>query len=365
MKVAVLGAGSGGQAMAGDLTLAGHEVHLAAMPEHPGAIPIIQVCGGIYADGTTSGAHAPGFARIALVTTDIAAAVKGAEVVMVVVPAFAQETYMRALLPCAESGQIIVFNPGKFATLAFAKMLREAGRDDLIIGETASLLYAAKPRKTDHIFIKAVKSELMFATLPAGGTGKTLNRLNQLFPQLIPADNVLSTSVDDTSLVLHTVSTLMNTSRIELMGPYRNAHYDVTPSVGRVMDVLDHERIAVSRAFGNFSIPFTLVLEFRYNAKGTTIYEALQQVSAYKIQMSPENLQHRYITEEVPYGLVPVTALARVAGIPTPGMEAIVQLASMANGVDYRATGRSLETLGLVDMNADEIVDYVTTGKTG
>jgi opine dehydrogenase len=361
MKVAVLGAGNGGQAMAADLTLAGHEVRLAAVPEHATAIKIINTCGGIYVDGTTSGKQEPGFARISMVTTDVAAAVKGVEVIMVVIPAFGQEAYMRLLVKHAEPGQIVVFNPGKFGSLAFVRMLKEAGRsNDLIVGETASLLYATKTRQFDHILIKAVKSELMFATMPASRTDAALKKLNQLFPQFEAADNVLATSVDDTALVLHTVSTLLNTSRIEQMGPYRNASYDVTPSVGRVIEMLDRERIAVSHSFGNFTIPFLLVLEFRYGAKGANVYEALKQVKAYQIQMSPDSLQHRYITEEIPYGMVPVTGLARVAGIPTPGMDSMIQLASMANGVDYRATGRTLERLGLAGMNVADLLAYVS-----
>jgi opine dehydrogenase len=366
MKIAVLGAGSGGQAMAADLTLAGHEVSLAAIPEHSNAISIIQTCGGIYVDGTTSGAHKTGFAKIALVTTNIEAAIKDAEVIMVVIPAFGQEAYMTEIIKYGKRGQIVVFNPGKFASLVFTRMLKEAGREgELIVGEAASLIYAAKPRKFDQIFIKAVKSELMFSALPASNTLKALEKLNKLFPQFIPGDNVFATSIDDTSLALHTVSTILNTSRIELMGPYRNAFYDVTPSVGRVIDAIDQERIAVSRAFGNFSIPFILILRFRYNAVGKNSYEALKQVPAYQYQISPDNLLHRYISEEVPYGLVPLTEIASIAGIPTPCMNSIIQIASVENGENYRETGRTLEKLGLKGMNVSEILQLIAPGFEG
>lgn len=364
MIVTILGAGHGGQAMAADLTLAGHEVRLAALPEHPGGLPILSVYGGIYVDGVTSGTHHTGFAKVSMMTTDLAAAVKGAQVIMVVIPAFGQEDYMRALIKVAEPGQMVVFNPGKFGTLTFARMLREAGREgELLIGETASLIYAAKTRQLDHVYIKAIKSELFFAALPATNTERMLAVLNQLFPQFIPADNVLATSVDDTSLILHTVSTIMNTSRIEQMGPYRNAHYDVTPAVGRVMESLDRERIAVSRAFGNFAIPFLLTLRFRYDAVGETLCDALAAVPAYRVQMAPENMKHRYITEEVPFGMVPVSELGRLLGIPTPGFDAVIHLASLANGTDYRATGRHLESLGLAGMSPDELLSFVAPGE--
>ena len=363
MKVAILGAGHGGQAMAADLTLGGHEVRFAAVPAHAANLNILKAFGGIYLEGVTSSGKPPGFAKIALMTTDVAEAVKGAKVVMVVIPAFGQECYMQELIRCAEPGQIIVFNPGKFASLLFARMLREAGRDDLTIGETGILIYAAKMKGLGHVRIKAVKSDVYFAAFPSVKTAPTLLTLMDLFYQLVPAYNVVQTSVDDVAITLHPITTLMNASRIEQMGPYRNAHYDITPSVGRVIEAVDAERIAVSKMFRYETLSFLEMYDMMYKVKGKSAYEVVMNVEAYNIQMSPENLQHRYITEELPYVLVPLSALARAAGIKTPGIDCIVQLGSMANGVDYWKTGRTLEKLGLNGLSIPDLIRYVTYGK--
>jgi opine dehydrogenase len=361
MKVAILGAGHGGLAMSGDLTLGGHEIHLAAVPEHSTNLQLISSFGGVYVEGMTSSGAPPGFARIAMITTDVPAAIKGVEVIMIVVPAFAQDAYMRIIAEHGEKGQIVVFNPGKFGSLAFAQILKEAGRsDDFLIGETSSLMYAAKTRGLGHVNIKAVKSELPYASLPSRRTAELLWTLTDLFPRLAPAYNVLQTSVDAPGLIIHPISTLMNMSRIEQIGPYRNSHYDITPSVARIMETVDNERMAIARTLCYESYSFIETMQIMYKIKGESVYDTMYNISAHEVQMAPENLKHRYVTEDIPYGLVTVSSLGHMLGIPTPGMEAVIGIASMANAEDYKTTGRTMEKMGLSHLSLKELIDYVT-----
>ena len=363
MKVAILGAGHGGIAMAGDLTLAGHDVRLAAVPEHATNLRLLQAFGGIMVEGVTSTGAPAGFAKPSMITTDLAAALQDVQVIMVVVPAFAQEPYMRAIAEYGEPGQIVVFNPGKFGTLAFAKMLRESGRqDDFIIGETSSFIFAAKTKGLGHVNIKAVKDELPFAALPAEKTAEALWTLTDLYPQLSPSMGVLQTSIDAPGLIIHPISTLMNMSRIEQIGPYRNSHYDITPSVGRVMDGVDKERMDVAGILCRETFSFMNTMEVMYKVKGESAYDVMYQVAAHKVQMSPDSLKHRYVTEDIPYGLVTIATIARRIGIPTPRLDAIINIACMANSEDYWTTGRTAEKLGLGGMNARQMVRYAITG---
>ena len=363
MKVAILGAGHGGIAMAGDLTLAGHEVRLAATPEHSSNLQLLMAFGGIMVEGITSSGAPPGFAKPALMTTDISAALRGAEVVMVVVPAFAQEPYMKAIIEQGEAGQIVVFNPGKFGTLAFAKMLREAGRtDDFLIGETSSFIFAAKTKGLGHVNIKAMKEELPFAAFPAIRTAEALWALTDLYPALSPSIGVLQTSIDAPGLIIHPISTLMNMSRIEQMGPYRNSHYDITPSVGRIMEGVDAERMEIARILCREAYSFMDTMQVLYKVKGESAYDMMYQVSAHNVQMSPDSLGHRYVTEDIPFGLVTIATIARRLDIPTPRIDAIINIACMANGENYWNLGRTAEKLGLGVMTPRQMVKYAITG---
>lgn len=364
MKVAILGAGHGGIAMAGDLTLAGHEVRLAATEDHASNLKLLMTFGGIMVEGTTSSGAPPGFARPAMMTTDCVAALKGAEVVMVVVPAFGQEPYMRLLIEHGEKGQIVVFNPGKFGTLAFAGMLKKKGRwGDFLIGETTSFIFAAKTKGLGHVNIKAVKEELPFAALPADRTAEALWTLTDLYPQLSPSMGVLQTSIDAPGLIIHPISTLMNMSRIEQIGPYRNSHYDITPSVARIMEGVDHERMEVARLLCRETFSFMDTMKVLYKVKGESAYDVMYQVSAHNVQMAPDSMQHRYVSEDIPYGLVTIASIGRCIGVPVARIEAIVNIACMANGVDYWTTGRNAEKLGMGGMSAREMVRYAITGE--
>ncbi len=105
MKVAILGAGHGGVAMAGDLTLAGHEIRLAAVPEHSGNLKLLQAFGGIMVEGVTSSGAPVGFARPAMMTTDVAAAIRGCE-------ARGARMIDRAPRPGAHGARVAFVDPG-------------------------------------------------------------------------------------------------------------------------------------------------------------------------------------------------------------------------------------------------------------
>ncbi|HTX89404.1 MAG TPA: NAD/NADP octopine/nopaline dehydrogenase family protein [Bacteroidales bacterium] len=360
MKVAVLGAGHGGQAIAGDLTLAGHEVRLASTPDHATNIDLLKAFGGIVVEGITSSGVKPGFAKIALITTDVAEAIRDARVIFVVIPAFGQETFMKIMVQHATPGQIIVFQPGYHASLVFARMLREAGREgELIFGDTLSLIFAAKTKGLGHVNIKAMKSELPFAALPSIQTAQALWVLSEVYPQLSPACSVLQT-LDSVGAILHPVTTLLNMSKIEQNGPYRTSHYDMSPSVGRVMEAVDREKMKITKELGMENFSYQETVYTIYKVKAPTIYEQEMQVAAHNVQMTPGDLKHRYVTESVPYGLVPLAEFGKLLGIKTPNIDAIINLACMANGENYWEMGRNLSTLGIDHMSLQEIAEYIT-----
>jgi len=65
-------------------------------------------------------------------------------------------------------------------------------------------------------------------------------------------------------------------------------------------------------------------------------------------------LDNRYLTEDVGYTMVLFTELARAVGVPTPTMDAVIQIASALLGRDFRREApRTLASLGLSDLDAD------------
>jgi opine dehydrogenase len=280
-----------------------------------------------------------------------------------VVPAFAQDTYMDLIVEHGEKGQIVVFNPGKFGTLALAQRLRRAGRiNDFLIGETSTFIFAARTRGLGHVDIKGVKKELPFSALPSVRTAEIVMTLMDMYPQVSPALSVLQTSIDAPGIILHPISTILNMSRIEQIGPYRSSHYDITPSVARVMEAVDEERMSIARRICYESFSFKDNMSVLYRVKGESAYDVMYQISAHNVLMAPDGMQVRYITEDVPFGMVTVASIGKLLGMATPRLDALINIACMANGADYWQTGRTAEKLGLAGMSVEELIDYAMNG---
>jgi opine dehydrogenase len=355
MRISVLSAGNAGQAFAGGLTLSGHDVHLAAVPEHDEQIRVIQTFGGVFVEGSTAAGKEGGFAPIARVDTDVAAAVAHAEVIFLVAPAFGQEVYFQQIVAHAPNDQIVVIQPGKFGALRLAQLMREAGRDpnSLLITETDTFLYAAKIHGLDRIWLRGIKSQLPLAALPHTRTEEALETLRTIHPQYVAAPSVLSTSMSDAAYAIHPVTTLLDLSRIEAAGPYRTKAYSITPGVARMVEAVDAERVQVAQALGVETEPVFDQIKAMYGFPGDSLYEVLSNTTVHVDQMTPRSAQHRYVTEEIPYGLVPISEIAAHLGLATPNIDAVIALASTINGEDYRTTGRHLSTLGLGEMTME------------
>ena len=349
MKIAVLGSGNSGQALAGTLTLSGHEVHLAAVPEHATQIRILQSLGGVWVEADDSLGVMSGFAKIARIDTEVGEAVSESELIILALPAYAQDAYFETLAEYAQPNAVVLIQPGKFGALRFAQTLRKHQRDpsELLIAETSTSPYAAKISGLGCIWIRGVKKETLMASWPAQRFDELRERTHPVFPSYVRAKNVLMTSISDGASVLHPVTTLMNLSRLETMGPYRTHGYDLTPQVGRMVEAVDQERCRVAAAF---DVPFTILqdqLKNFYGLEGETVYEVVSHSHVHRDQITPRNADHRYITEDVPYGLVPILRLARMSGFEVPATQAIVTMASIVNETDYEGDRYSSEALGL------------------
>jgi opine dehydrogenase len=161
---------------------------------------------------------------------------------------------------------------------------------------------------------------------------------------------------------------IMNAGWIEhSQGDFLFYREGYTDAVGRVTAVVDAERMGVAQALGVPAMPF---IEVFYQAGLTTkaardsgdIARACRESEPNKTIKSPSSLDHRYVHEDVGYGLVPMAALGRLAGVATPTIDALIQLAGLAVGVDYRRDGLTLERLGLAGKSPSELLKFVEQG---
>ncbi len=354
MKIAVVGAGHGGLTAAAEQTLAGHEVRLLESPDFAEAFAPVRESREI----TLVGAGRVGTAHLAMATHDPAEAVPGAEVVLVIAPSVAQEPFARLIGPYLEDGQYVFLLPGGFGSLVFSRILKQLGiKKDLVFGESATLPYGARRSGPSEVAVYIHTICNPFAALPASATSRAAALLRQLYPEISEVGNVLDVALDNTNPCVHPVPTLLSASRIEHSGGnfwlYREA---MTPSTWKVMRAVDAERVTIRTAFGlrppHYELPEEVGKVFggQFGPRGL---EAGLQMKG------PKALNERYLTEDVPMGLVLYSSLGRVAGVPTPKIDAVVELVSSLLGVDMWATGRTLASLGLEGVSAEQLLQML------
>mgnify|MGYP001078654776 CR=1 FL=1 len=186
------------------------------------------------------------------------------------------------------------------------------------------------------------------ATLPAHWIPGLLKVLKPAFPQFSAGNNVLCTSLENIGAVFHPALTIMNAGWIEAThGDFDYYLQGITPAVAKVLQGVDAERLRVASALGIRTMSAREWLYVSYDSPGRDLCEAIRNTESYRGIRAPQGIAHRYISEDVPFGLVPLAWLGDLAGVSTPISDAMIDLASLANRADYRRKGLSLKRLGL------------------
>ena len=362
-RVSVLGAGNGGCAIAADLTRRGITCTLFDLPRFDPILAPIREAGVLRLTGDL-GDHT---VAAPMITTDVREAVEGADILVIAVPAFAQDAFARACAPFMDPAQIAVLTPGSTGgALAFAQELRRGGAaEGVVVAETLSLPYACRKVEPNHVLIGGVKRNLPVAAFPARHTDRVLVALEPVFPgMLVAATHVLETSLNNPNAMAHPLPALLNAGWIETTGGDFRFYTDgVSPSVARAMDALDRDRLALMTALGLPAVPATEWDRRLYGLVGATTYELNRDSWVHRDVRAPDSLRSRYLTEDVPYGLVPMASIARQLGVETPIMDLVIDLASLLLDEDFRLAGRTAASLGLEGLGARQMVEFVETGR--
>jgi opine dehydrogenase len=357
--VAVIGAGNVGCALAADLALRGVEVRL--FNRSPARLAAIRDAGGITVTGEIEGFAAP-----AMVTGSLAEAVDGAEVVAVTVPTASLPAYAAALAQATTNEQLIWLNPGHSGgALYLAAELARAGWGERTICQltTASHISRLTGPATVGVFLRGRAS---VAALPASHLQACHQRLDALLPGLFGrAQSVLEADLANLNAILHPPGMVCNAGWIEATaGKFGFYAEGSGPAVAQVMDAIDHERLALARRLGVRAVPFTelfhqLGFTTGERAHAGGVHHAIQHSDLIQPIQSPPQLDHRYLHEDVGWGLVPWMHLAATAGSPAPTISALTHLAGVINGIDYPRDGLTLERMGLAGKTPSEIRAHV------
>jgi opine dehydrogenase len=361
--VAIIGAGLGGIALVANLGLQGYRLRLHDIDE--ARIARVRERGGLDVEGLVKG-----FAPLELVTPRLASAVDGADLVIVVTGSHFHADVARGLAAVLRDGQtILLVQGGTGGALVVRQELGAAGcRAAVDVAEMDNYPYSLSWPEPTRVRMTIVKRFLQVATLPAPRIEVVAPRLRRAFPQIVAAPSILTTGLTNMNATLHVANMVGNIGRLESTGNgYRFYAEGYTPSLVTLLEALDAERLAVARAFGVQVPGIHRWLLDTYALGGDSLRETFHRLTheptgPYQWTPTPPSLQHKYVVEDVPCGLVAMSGLGQAAGVATPVIDGLIALTSAMLRRDFRAEGRNLERLGLAGKGVAQIRALVESG---
>lgn len=355
-SVTLIGAGNCGCAFAADLASRGKSVMLYAHPDHRGALPMIEDNGGwLKSSGDVNGTF------LIKTTNDIGLALQHSPFVVVTVPSFAQDTILQALRPFDLQNHVLIINVGNFFFLS----ARQATNAKVVL-ETDISPYATR-LKDGGVLIKGTKNNLAIWAAPNTTSQPDVQaqlalrqQVESIFtPHLNWCESLLQVGLNNINPVVHCPAVLMNAGWIEATrGDFFFYGQGMSPSVSRVTEKVDEERLAIARAYGFELVSITDYMNRNYrHGKEYSDYHDFASGSVVHNQTkgAPQNMNHRYVREDIGHCMVPWYELGLKCGLQSPTMKAIIDLASVVSGFDYFTHMRSLRTAGLGDASKEQI----------
>ena len=359
MDIAIIGGGHGAHAAAADLAERGHGVRWWRR-DAEAFRPLVETRAIALRDH--SGER---MVTIELASTDPAAVLDGAALVLVPLPASAQESVARLLAPHLRAGQVVFMPPGSFGSYVMAKTVRAAGnRAELSFAEAGTLPWLTRKAGAAQVAITARATRLPAGVFPSDLGEYAFALIERAFPALERRQDALDAALLNAGPVIHPPLILMNAGAIEHF-PHWDIHNEGTqPAVRRVTDALDAERIAVRVALGYRAPHFPLADHYRAGGEewmyGNLAHERLVDSGDWRETI--DLCRHRYMREDCACGLALLVSIADWAAVPCPVARGLLALASAVVGEDLRVRGRTLESMDLAGLNRAEFAALLAHG---
>ncbi len=356
----IIGGGNGGQTFAGHMAMLGKCVRLYTKSQ--AKVDAINETKDIVLKHGIEGVGHIDFA-----TTDLAKAMEDATHIIISLPSNWHESTTIKLIPYLHDGQNILILPeASCGAISFRKLLVEEGcTAKLVVGAGCSLPYATRAIKPGVCYICGIKEEVKIAALPASDNPKLENAFCKSFPWFKMAKNVIETSIDNINAMVHPVPVLLNTGRLEAVPKqtYELYREGYTPSICDLLEVVDKERIAVAEAYGihQRTLKQELIDMYQCGDETMSLIEVVHNNERYGGIKMPSALRERYVMEDIPFSLVAISALGKVAGVNTPAIDAVCTIAKAILGNDLEE-GRTVKNLGINGTTKEEFLNYINNG---
>lgn len=297
------------------------------------------------------------------IADDAATLVGQCDVVVVALPAYGHKAVLDALAPHLRAGQpVIISSHASFGALYLRELLRARGISAPITAWGTTVV-TGRRQAGAAVLINTVRQRVDMCTVPEGETEAALKLCQTLFGDRFQLrDGLLAITLSNLNPQNHLGIALGNITRME-RGETWSQGQNVTPTVGRLLEALDLERLAIAEALGLKVKTIFEHFHLSFHVPIASISEMNQQMHAEgRGGTGPATADSRYVTEDVPYGLQPIAMLGRLVGRPAVLHEAGVALFSAMYGRPFASENELLATLALDRYTLTELQEAARTG---
>lgn len=344
MNISVIGCGHAGSTVAADLSLKGHSVTLLKTSnklhnEHFDKIYKDQKIT-ITDNGITQEASVN-------VTTDFEEAVVNKDLLIVYIQTNYHEDLIKKICEFIEDGQTVLIEPGYLSTCYFLKYTQK--KITIIEAESSPIDCRITSPGSVQVLFKNVVNPV--GVYPAENIDKAKAVLAQTGFNFEYLSSVVEAALHNPNLIVHTVGAILSVPRIEYTnihgGTYSMYREVFTPHVWNLVLALDEEKMNVLEKLGCPRLSYVEACKQRNSEDDDRdATEVFFDYANNSSPMGPDIPDSRYITEDVPQGLVLLESLGQVLGIPTPVTSGLIDCASAMLKRDFRQEGRTVEKLG-------------------
>ena len=366
MKISVLGGGHGCYAAAVEMAENGHQVRL--WRRDGAALKALLEIGSLtvrdYRGTRQVSVGQPG--DLLSLTDNLAEALGDAQLVIVPLPSTSHEDLAQQVAPHLHDGQVLFLPPGTFGSYVFARAMADAGNHSRVaFAETGTLPYLVRKHGADQLVISCYATRLPTGVFPAELSGAAFAVLREAYPSVEPIEDALSGALMNAGPIIHPPLIMMNAGPLEHFETWDIHNEGTQPSIRRVTNQLDAERMAVREALGYGAPHFPLADHYNSTEGEEWMYGrgAHGKLTDSGDWREDINLQtHRYMLEDTRLGLSLLVSVGRWAGVPTPVAQGLLSIASAVSGRNLYAEGRTLENLGLAGLDRAQMSALLTQG---
>jgi len=355
LRVAIVGAGAIGSATAAYLAETGHRPAFWSP-----SMTRLPVAGGT-ARFTCTGALSRSFAVPVLAEPgDIAQC----DAVIVCLPANAYAPVLQPLSAHWRDGQAVIVSGALSLSplwLFEAARARGVAIQAVAWGTTIATAHFTEPGR---LHVNPMRKRIDMAALGGGGPETARRLCEQLLGDRFALSvNLLWPALANINPIAHAAEVMPNLSRMD-KGEAWPLFGCFTRTVARLAGRLDRERLAVAAALG-CALP---TLEQHYASSYHLEAGSLETLAAAIHERGmgpngPSRLEHRYVLEDAPYGLVFTESLGRIAAVPTPALSACIDLLQVFYERDFRSENFLLDALCLGATDAVSLQNRCTAAR--